>query len=120
MAYMPWFSQFNNDLSANRRSKNLVLVYSKGWTSQLVFGRSNSNANGEMDLPLRVRASRQRVRLFLPCSLYRQPAEGVAQMKGVSSYLKISGLKVGLLTSNDLIKKKKTKKLLAGCGGARL
>jgi hypothetical protein len=39
--------------------------------------------------------------------LYTLPAEGVAQIKGGSSHLKRSGLKVALPTSDDLIKKNK-------------
>lgn len=39
-------------------------------------------------------------------SLYKLPAEGMAQIKDGSSCLKISVLKVGLRTSNDLIKGK--------------
>jgi hypothetical protein len=35
----------------------------------------------------------------------RLPAEGVAQIKGGCTHLKRHKLKVGLLTSNDLIKK---------------
>jgi hypothetical protein len=50
--------------------------------SQLVFGtylnkEIGSNANEEMDLPVRVRAS-----YLLLCSLYRLPAEGVVQISG--------------------------------------
>jgi hypothetical protein len=45
----------------------------------------------------------------LPSSmpLYKLPPEGVAQIKGGSSHLKRSLLKVGLSTSNDLIKREK-------------
>ena len=48
---------------------------------------------------------RERV-FFFPCSLYRLAAESVAQIKGEFPHLKRSRLKVGLSTSNDLIKKK--------------
>lgn len=41
-----------------------------------------SNASKEMDLPVRVKASRQRAsNFFLPCSLYSLPPEGVVKFK---------------------------------------
>jgi hypothetical protein len=39
------------------------------------------------------------------------PAEDVVQIKGSSSHLRRSGLKVGLPTSNDLIKQNEIKSL---------
>jgi hypothetical protein len=56
----------------------------------------------------RVKAGRQakRAGFLLPCALYRLSADRVAQIQGGSSHLKRFGLKVGLPTCNDLIKKK--------------
>ena len=57
----------------------------------------SSNASGEMDLPARVRSSRQREKASFFHVLYiGLPAESVARIKGISSHL------------NDLVKKKKS------------
>jgi hypothetical protein len=66
---------------------------------------AGSKASEGTDFPGRVRASR-RASVLLPCPFHRLPAEAVAQIEGGSPHLKRSILKVGLPTSNDLIKKR--------------
>ena len=67
------------------------LVFSIHWNPEEV----GSNASERMDLPARVRAKRQRANFLKPCPLYRLPTEGMAQNESISSYFKVSGLKVG-------------------------
>jgi hypothetical protein len=64
-----------------------------------------SNASERMSLQQEQGQSGKEQKLPSSMSLYRQPPESVAQIKGGSSHLKNSGLKVGLPTSNNLIKK---------------
>ena len=57
-----------------------------------------SNVCEGIDFPVRAKSWS-----FLLCPIYRQPAEGVVQVRGGSSHLR-STLKMGLLTSNGLTK----------------
>jgi hypothetical protein len=74
---------------------------------QLVFSiyknpkEVGSTASDGMDLPLRVRTSRQKSKFPLLCPSYRLPPEGVPQIKGGSSYLKRFELNVYLPTWKD-------------------
>lgn len=81
----------------------------------------DSNASKRIHLLVKVRANRQRERsnFLLLTSWYRLLAESVVQIKVLSSHLKRSrwqvylptersGLQLGLSTSNDFIKKKKS------------
>lgn len=52
-----------------------------------------SDASEGMDLPVRREQAGKEQSVLLPCPLYRQPVENVAQIKGGSFYLKIPGLK---------------------------
>lgn len=65
----------------------------QGWMSQLVFNTCwNSEevgSNVSEGLASKARASRHRAKASFSMSLYRLPAEGVAQMKGVSFQLQI-------------------------------
>lgn len=68
--------------------KNPVVAQSMRLMSWLGFSINQNleeagfNTSEGMDLPARVRASRQRACFLLPCPLYRLlPAEGVTQVK---------------------------------------
>jgi hypothetical protein len=85
--------------------RNRKLFSSRGWRSQLVISiLPNPNANEGMDLQRRGRPSRQRESFPLPC-LYIGCQQKV--WLRLNANLKRAGLKVGLPTSNDLIKGKK-------------
>jgi len=88
MSYRLWISLVQQWLSTNRRSKFPVAVQSMrlGVSSGLEYPEEvGSNASEGMDLSARATA---RVRLLLPCPLYRLPAINMAEIKGVFSHLK--------------------------------
>lgn len=58
-----------------------------------------------MDLPARLRASRQRASFHFPCPLNRLPEEGVVQIEGGSFHLTGSRFRACLLISNNSVKK---------------
>lgn len=88
----------------NRKSKNLEVAQCRVWMPQLVFSRHlnprkvGSNASDGMDLLARQEQAGKEQNLSSK-SLYRLPAEGTAQIKDVSSHLKIQMIGVWLLTS---------------------
>ena len=79
------------------------------WMPQLLFSMCwnpeevGSNASEGMDLPARQEQAK-RASSLLPCPLYRQSAEGGAQITGKFSHLKRSGLKMCLRTSKIQIR----------------
>lgn len=120
-----WSSYSNKGCLPVERSKNCVVVQLRGWVSQLVFNihynpkEINSNVSEWMDLPVRARANRQRKQassfhIFLT-ELWSWlklifPALRKICIKGGSSHLERSGLKVELPISNGLVTNKQNKK----------
>lgn len=80
-------------LAMNAKSKNPVAAQATSWVSQLVFSRcwnpkvGSKASEGMGMLPRREQTGKEQVSFFHVSP--RLPAEGVAQMKGVSSHLKI-------------------------------
>lgn len=88
--------------------------------SQLVF-RIQQNPN-EVGSNASKSESKQikRASLLLPWPPYSLPVEGVAQVKGESPHLKRSGIKVGLPTLNNVVKKKIPHKYTQSLGFSEL
>jgi hypothetical protein len=88
-------------LSTKGKSKNPVVVQTTRPDVLDVFNirwnpkNVSSNHSEGMDLPVRLRANRQRA--SLPC-LYRLPPGGVAQIKGGLPHFKRSGLSLEVVT----------------------
>jgi hypothetical protein len=68
------------------------MVFSICWNP-----KEESNTSEGMKLSERSRAENP----LLPCHLYMLSPEGMAQIKGGTSYFRLPGLKVSIITLND-------------------